>query len=82
MRSRPTRQRVVAGGLLPLWFTDGCETAAREAELFETKGNGYLKGVLALMVGSLPLMTLGALRFPGREAWLLVSNRPAWRVPT
>lgn len=79
--SRPTRQRVVGGGLLPLWFKDGFEATEREAKVFEDKGNRHLDGVLALMVGSLPPMNLGVLRFPGREAWLLVPNRPAWRVP-
>ena len=76
--SRPTRQRTVAG-LRPLWFVD-LTSIHHEAETFEGQGNTFLDGALARMVGALPPMNLGILRYPGRDAWLLIPGRAAWRV--
>jgi len=80
--SRPTRQRLIGGGLTPPWFNhEDLAAVTQEIEEFEEKGNRFLDGALARMVGALHPMNLGALRYPGREAWLLLPGRAAWRVP-
>ncbi len=78
--SRPTHQRTPVG-VTPLWLAHDIEAVTREMSTFEKEGNQFLDGALARLLGALPPMNVSILRYPGREAWLLVPGRPGWRVP-
>lgn len=78
--SRPTTQRV-AKGVLPMCFAGGPAATIEAVEAFEAEGNRYLDSILAHLLGSLNPLTVGALRVPGRQAFLLAPAHAAWRTP-